>query len=110
MMCRQLVPEDLDEDRGEQFLNDHLPQCDCPAPVCRVRTDLQSALGHLLHVLRTTGVIAQRVSNKTPVDVKLCRFDAHMVSVISIIEGAVFEKTEGPTGRGILRAPASVPA
>jgi hypothetical protein len=32
------------------------------------------------------------------------------VSVISIIEGAVFEKTEGPTGRGILRAPASVPA
>ena len=32
------------------------------------------------------------------------------LSVIAIIEGAVFKKTEGPTGRGMLRAPASVPA
>jgi integrase/recombinase XerC len=78
MMCCQLVPEDLDEDRVEQFLNDHLPQCDCPAPVCRARPDLQAALGHLLDVLRTRGVIPEWVPNKTPVDVELCRFDAYM--------------------------------
>jgi hypothetical protein len=44
------------------------------------------------------------------VDGTFVQFRDVAMSVISIIEGAVFEKTEGPTGRGILRAPASVPA
>jgi len=87
MMCCQLAPEDLDEDRVEQFLNDHLAQCDCPAPVCRARPDLQAALGHFLHVLRTKRVIPERVSNKTPADVELCRFDTHMDHVRGLAPG-----------------------
>jgi integrase/recombinase XerC len=89
MTCCRLVAEDLDEDRVEQFLDEHLPQCDCPvsAPFCRARPDLQAALGHLLHVLRTKGVIPERMSNETPVDVELCRFDAHMDPVRGLAPG-----------------------
>ena len=41
----------LDEDVVRQFLDEHLPRCDCIGPVCRTRADLSAALGHLLVVL-----------------------------------------------------------
>ncbi len=68
----------IDEDVAWQFLNDHLPCCDCASPVCRNRPDLRVALRHLLVVLRAEAVIAQRAPGTTPADKELRRFDDHM--------------------------------
>ncbi len=62
----------------QQFLDNHLPDCDCPRPVCRVRTDLRAALRHLLVVLRAHSVIAEPSVGTTPVDEELQCFDDHM--------------------------------
>lgn len=75
--CR-LQAEHLDEDAVRQFLDDHLPQCDCATPVVRTRADLHAALGHLLVVLRANAVIAERMPETTPVEEELRRFDAQM--------------------------------
>jgi len=71
----------LDEDVVRQFLDEHLPQCDCVGPVCRTRGDLSAALGHLLVVLRADAIVAERSPGTTPVDQELCRFDEHMDQV-----------------------------
>jgi integrase/recombinase XerC len=75
--CR-LQTESLDEDRIKEFLDDHLPQCECAAPVVRTREDLRAALGHLLVVLRAEGVISEPMSETLPVDAELRRFDEQM--------------------------------
>lgn len=61
-----------------EFLDDHLPQCNCVSPVHRVRRDLRAALGHLLIVLRANSIISKRPQGVTPVDIELRRFDEHM--------------------------------
>jgi len=48
----QLDIRRLDEAVVQEFLDGHLPRCDCAWPVHRVRSDLRAALGHLLVVLR----------------------------------------------------------
>jgi len=75
--CR-LTAEDLDEEVVAQFLNGHLPDCRCPAPVVHTREDLRAALGHLLVVLRANAVIPERVLETTPVDEELRRFDVRV--------------------------------
>src|SRR5665811_1831506 len=49
--CR-LAIHCIDEKVVQQFLDDHLPRCDCARQVHCVRRDLRAALGHLLVVLR----------------------------------------------------------
>jgi integrase/recombinase XerC len=68
----------IGEEVVRQFLDDHLPGCDCAKPVCRVRTDLRAALRHLLVVLRANDVIADPSVAMTPVDEELQCFDDHM--------------------------------
>jgi integrase/recombinase XerC len=75
--CR-LAPEQLDEDFVDQFLNHHLPRCDCHAIALRTRGDLSAGLGHLLALLRRQRVIPERPSPTGPVAEELCRYDAHM--------------------------------
>jgi site-specific recombinase XerD len=75
--CR-LQAERLDEDKTTAFLDDHLPRCDCAAPVARTRPDLRAALGHLLVVLRANAVIPERMPGTLPVDEELRRFDEQM--------------------------------
>ena len=75
--CR-LSAAQLDEDFVDQFLNHHLPRCDCHATALRTRGDLSAGLGHLLVVLRLQRVIAERPSPTGPVAEELCRYDAHM--------------------------------
>jgi integrase/recombinase XerC len=75
---RLLQVESLDENRIAEFLDGHLPQCDCAAPVVRTREDLSAALGHLLVVLRADAAIAERMPGTTPVDEELRRFDERM--------------------------------
>jgi site-specific recombinase XerC len=65
----------------QQFLDDHLPDCHCEAPVFRDRNDLHAALGHLLVLLRTNAIIADPAIGLTPVDEELRRFDDHMKHV-----------------------------
>lgn len=71
----------LDEAVVQEFLDGHLPRCDCAWPVHRVRSDLRAALGHLLVVLRANAVIAEPPLGTTPADMELCRFDEHMSHV-----------------------------
>jgi site-specific recombinase XerD len=68
----------IGEEVVRQFLDDHLPGCDCAWPVCRVRTDLRAALRHLLVVLRANDVITEPPVGTTPVDEELRCFDDHM--------------------------------
>ena len=76
-----LNAEDLDEDVVLQFLDEHLPGCQCPAPVVHTRKDLRAALGHLLVVLRANAVIPARMLETTPVDEELRRCDVRMARV-----------------------------
>jgi integrase/recombinase XerC len=75
--CR-LAAAQLDEDFVDQFLNHHLPRCDCHATALRTRGDLSAGLGHLLTVLRLQRVIAEPPSPTGPVAEELCRYDVHM--------------------------------
>jgi site-specific recombinase XerD len=75
--CR-LAVEQLDEDFVDQFLNHHLPRCDCHATALRTHGDLSAGLGHLLTVLRLERVIAEPPSPTGPVAEELCGYDAHM--------------------------------
>ena len=68
----------------KEFLDGHLPCCDCAWPVHRVRSDLRAALGHLLVVLRANAVIAEPPLGTTPVDIELRRFDDHMNHVCGL--------------------------
>ena len=68
----------IDEKLIQQFLNDHLPRCNCEAPVFLTRKDSRAALGHLLVLLRANAVIADSTIGLTPMDEELQRFDDHM--------------------------------
>ncbi len=68
----------IGEEVVRQFLDDHLPNCNCARQVHRVRTDLRAALRHLLVVLRANDVIAGPPVGMTPVDEELRCFDNHM--------------------------------
>jgi site-specific recombinase XerD len=77
----------LDEATIEQFLGNHLPRCDCPAPVERAHGDLRAACGHLLDVLREQGVLAQPAPAIGPIADELRRYDKHMRDVRALTEG-----------------------
>jgi integrase/recombinase XerC len=68
----------IDETGVAEFLNEHLPHCNCATPVQRNRRDCSAALGHLLVVLRAQGAIAAPAVSATPVDDELRRYDEHM--------------------------------
>lgn len=71
----------IDEESVQRFLDDHLPRCNCPEPVCRCHHELRAACKHLLLVLRTNAVITERPLGISPVDEELRHFDEHMSQV-----------------------------
>ena len=75
--CR-LAAEQLDETVVDQFLNVHLPHCDCHASALRTHDDLRAGLAHLLTLLRERQIIAEPPSPTGPLADELCRYDAHM--------------------------------
>ncbi len=64
-----------------EFLDKHLPHCCCVKPVCRVRSDLRAALGHLLIILRANGFIEPPIISNKPVDIELRCYDDYMRDV-----------------------------
>jgi integrase/recombinase XerC len=74
----KLTAEQLDEDLVVQFLDHHVPRCDCPPMALRSRVYLSAGLGHLLTVLRLQHVISERPSPSGPIAEELARYDAHM--------------------------------
>jgi integrase/recombinase XerC len=68
----------IDERLIHQFLDEHLPCCNCETPVFLARKDLSAALGHLLVLLRANAIIADPSIGLTPVDEDLRGFDNHM--------------------------------
>lgn len=87
-MTRCYLPVQLlDERMVKQFLGNHLPRCDCPVPVMRVHDDLRAALGHLLHVLREQGVIAEIPSPIGHIVDELRCYDEHMRDVRGLAAG-----------------------
>lgn len=59
MRTKRLRLHRIDEVSVAQFLDDHLPKCQCSAPVRRDRGEHGAALGHLLVVLRSLGAISR---------------------------------------------------
>jgi integrase/recombinase XerC len=78
MKRKRLVISNINEDVIAEFLDDHLPHCDCLAPVVQVRQDLHAACVHLLRVLRNSGAIPIPALANDPVDEELRNFDAYM--------------------------------
>lgn len=79
-LCRLSVTR-LDESRLDQFLNDHLPHCGCPARAGRDPREAHAALMPLLALLRREGVIADLPAPSGPIAEELRRYDAHMRNV-----------------------------
>lgn len=75
---RRLRLHRIDEGSITEFLDGHLPNCNCAGPTRRDRCDLRAALGHLLVVLRAQGAVAPPTVGATPVEVELLRYDQHM--------------------------------
>lgn len=68
----------VDESSIAEFLDDHLPHCDCAAPVRHDRGDHRAALGHLLVVLRSLGAIPPMTLSATAADEELRCYDEYM--------------------------------
>lgn len=78
---KKLRLQQIDESSVIEFLDIHLPACSCARPTHRERGDLSAALGHLLIVLRSKGVIAPLAMSDTPVDRELRDYDEYMEHV-----------------------------
>jgi len=69
--CRRLRLHRIDEASVAEFLDQHLPRCQCVGQVRHDRDDHSAALGHLLVVLRSQGAIASLAVSMMPLDEEL---------------------------------------
>jgi integrase/recombinase XerC len=76
-----LEVDGVDEDAVQRFLDNHLLQCKNASAGRRKYCNRRASLRHLLVLLRSKSVIAERRSGTTPVDEELRRFDDHMRNV-----------------------------
>jgi integrase/recombinase XerC len=90
----ELSVQMLDQRSVEQFLNEHLPNCDCPA-VRRDHRTLHAALGNLLLVLLEQGAITVPLLPTGDIADELRQYDEHMLNARGLSAG---------TRRGALRA------
>jgi integrase len=75
---RRLRVHHIDETVIAEFLDDHLPRCNCVNAVHGDRRNSSAALGQLLVVLRAAGVISPPKTGTTPVDMELIRYDKYL--------------------------------
>jgi integrase/recombinase XerC len=81
MGLNHLRIEELNEALVTQFLDEHLPICDCPRPIFQTRADLSSACGHFLRILRDLGVISPPPSPVEPAYAEVQHFDDYLTDV-----------------------------
>jgi len=74
--------KNIDEKLIQQFLDDHLPHCNCEKPAFYYAKDLHAALGRLLVLLRANTIIADPSIGLTPVGEELRRFDDQVNRII----------------------------
>ncbi len=79
--------EEIDEAVVTQFLDKHLPNCNCPRPIFHTRSDLKAACGHFLRLLRDRGIIPFPVSPAGPVLAEAERFDDYLTDVKGLASG-----------------------
>ena len=90
--------DDINEDAVARFLDGHLPVCRCAQCCPRARHVVRAALTHLIELLRSTGLVAQKASSlPASVTAELCDFD-RLVSLDSV--GDVTQP--GLQGHGLL--------
>src|SRR3546814_428009 len=70
----------IDEAAQRRFLDNHVPSCDCPYPVRKLRHELRVAIRHLLHVLRAQRRIPA-IEQRGRLDGELAAFDRYMRDV-----------------------------
>lgn len=75
---KRLRLNSVNETSVAEFLDEHLPNCQCAAPVHHDRSDHRAALDHLLEVLRSLDAIAPAPLSATAVDEELRRYDEYM--------------------------------
>lgn len=68
----------LDKTSITNFLDEHLPHCNCTKPAVQTRSDLHTACIHLLVVLRSSGVIPEPSLGTDPIDEEMQKFDAYL--------------------------------
>jgi hypothetical protein len=85
MSRSRLKVEHIDEAAIDRFLDRHLPRCDCPLPVHRVRRDLAAGCHLLLRILRDQGVVPVPVAKTDPIEDELHRFDEHMRAAQGVV-------------------------
>ncbi|EWS53494.1 Tyrosine recombinase XerD [Methylibium sp. T29] len=84
--CRRRIrAQDLDDEVVRHFLDEHLPSCNCPPPVQRVRHQVRAALRQLLTTLVDAGALV-RSDRPDPIKDQLERFDAHMLHAMGLAE------------------------
>src|SRR6202158_2435007 len=75
----------VNEGLVRRFLSENLPDCDCPSPCLRGRTELHAALRHLLRVLRAQARIAWPVPGiHAAIQAELIRYDAYLDEVCGL--------------------------
>ena len=79
--------EELDEAVVSRFLDEHLPNCDCPRPIFKTHADLKAACGHFLRLLRDRSIIPFPVSPADPVLTEVERFDDYLSDVKGLASG-----------------------
>jgi integrase/recombinase XerC len=84
----------LDEDWVDEFMQHHLPRCDCPGEAMRTPKSVHAALTALLEVLRECGVVAVLPTPTGPIADELRVYDTNMREARGLAEG---------TRRGYLR-------
>jgi hypothetical protein len=82
---RRAILSQIDEALIRYFLDEHLPQCDCPLRTPRSRNHVRQALKHLLVVLRQRADISRR-PDITPrwIQGEIREFDAHLDQVCGL--------------------------
>jgi hypothetical protein len=78
MRTKRLRLHRIDEVSVAECLDNHLPNCQCAAPVRHDRGEHSAALGHLLVVLRSQGAIPPVTLSATTVDEELRCYDEYM--------------------------------
>jgi integrase len=84
----------LDDGWVDEFMQHHLPQCDCPGEAMRTPKSVHAALTALLAVLRECGVITELPTPTGPITDELRNYDTSMREARGLAEG---------TRRGYLR-------